>query len=70
LEYLKDTFSRVAKKDDVKAYAAYMEEFLNLATNEKSRWLAMRDEAKRAARKNFSKEVYIQKIKAILQKHD
>lgn len=66
-EYLDNSFSRVAKKDDSKKYYEYMKEFVLLKQNNESNFNKMREEAKKAANKYFNIENYNQKIKEIIQ---
>lgn len=66
LEYLKPSFSRIAKKGNIKEYTEYMEEFINIKNNNPSLWKTMREESQETAVKSFSKETYGDKIKKII----
>ncbi len=66
LEYLDTTFSRVTEKDDVDTYESYMEEFINLHTNDLAAWKEMRARSQKVAEKSFNRERYGSTIKNII----
>lgn len=70
LEYLKPSFSRIAKKDDVQQYASFMEEFILLKNNNPRAWEEMRNISADSARKNFSPERYGNAIKHIVESYN
>lgn len=58
LEYLNDSFSRVANRDDISSYAKFMEEFIDLKANHKDVWTNMQKQAYTVAVEKFSPQAY------------
>jgi glycosyltransferase involved in cell wall biosynthesis len=66
IEYLKNTFSRVADKDDYLSYATYMKEFVEIKNTQPDIWNKMRRSSYEAAIQNFSISEYKKSFKEIL----
>ncbi|MFA5934675.1 MAG: glycosyltransferase [Candidatus Paceibacterota bacterium] len=65
-EYLAPSFARVSEKDDIKKYASYMKEFIEIRKNDINKWKEMQKIAHETSKKDFSQEKYIEHFKKII----